>query len=106
MYMICYFIMYCTVLAGVGPTAAFGLPGIFMMLATLLFWSGRRSYVNVPPRYSIIIIILLLLSLPLPLLLRLARYAAACQARPAIHNAHALLLRKVDIAALLSGVGH
>ena len=28
---------------------AFGIPGIFMALATLIFWSGRRHYVHIPP---------------------------------------------------------
>ncbi len=28
---------------------AFGVPGIFMALATLIFWSGTRYYVRVPP---------------------------------------------------------
>jgi POT family proton-dependent oligopeptide transporter len=28
---------------------AFGVPGIFMGLATLIFWLGRRHYVRIPP---------------------------------------------------------
>lgn len=28
---------------------AFGIPGIFMALATLIFWSGSRHYVHMPP---------------------------------------------------------
>ncbi len=32
-----------------GPYWAFGLPGIFMALATLLFWFGRKQYVHVAP---------------------------------------------------------
>lgn len=28
---------------------AFGVPGIFMGLATLIFWSGRKKYLHVPP---------------------------------------------------------
>ena len=32
-----------------GPRVAFGTPGIFMLLATLIFWLGRRRYVHVPP---------------------------------------------------------
>jgi POT family proton-dependent oligopeptide transporter len=28
---------------------AFGVPGIFMALATVIFWSGRRRYLHVPP---------------------------------------------------------
>lgn len=28
---------------------AFGIPGIFMGLATLIFWSGRNRYLHVPP---------------------------------------------------------
>lgn len=32
-----------------GPSVAFGLPGVLMGLATLVFWLGRRRYVHVPP---------------------------------------------------------
>jgi POT family proton-dependent oligopeptide transporter len=32
-----------------GAGVAFGIPGILMGLATLLFWMGRRQYVRVPP---------------------------------------------------------
>jgi len=36
-------------LASVGPWAAFGLPGVLMGIATLIFWLGRRKFVHVPP---------------------------------------------------------
>jgi POT family proton-dependent oligopeptide transporter len=32
-----------------GPAVAFGIPGILMGIATILFWMGRRQYVRVPP---------------------------------------------------------
>lgn len=32
-----------------GPSVAFGLPGVLMAAATLVFWLGRRDYVRVPP---------------------------------------------------------
>jgi POT family proton-dependent oligopeptide transporter len=32
-----------------GPSVAFGVPGILMALATLIFWLGRHQYVRVPP---------------------------------------------------------
>lgn len=32
-----------------GPEIAFGVPGILMALATLLFWLGRKKYVKAPP---------------------------------------------------------
>ena len=32
-----------------GPAVAFGIPGILMFIATLVFWLGRRQYVRVPP---------------------------------------------------------
>ncbi|MBI1379794.1 MAG: MFS transporter [Planctomycetaceae bacterium] len=32
-----------------GPWAAFGLPGVLMVLATLTFWAGRRKFAHVPP---------------------------------------------------------
>ncbi len=31
------------------PTLAFGIPGVVMVLATVLFWVGRHRYVRVPP---------------------------------------------------------
>lgn len=31
-----------------GPWAAFGLPGILMLIATLVFWSGRNQFVHIP----------------------------------------------------------
>ncbi len=36
-------------LATVGPWLAFGLPGVLMAIATLLFWMGRNVFVHVPP---------------------------------------------------------
>ncbi|MDR2873060.1 MAG: oligopeptide:H+ symporter [Xanthomonadaceae bacterium] len=32
-----------------GPQWAFGIPGILMFVATLVFWLGRRRYVMMPP---------------------------------------------------------
>jgi POT family proton-dependent oligopeptide transporter len=32
-----------------GPAVAFGVPGVLMFIATVIFWAGRRQYVNVPP---------------------------------------------------------
>ena len=32
-----------------GAAVAFGIPGILMGIATLLFWLGRKDYVRVPP---------------------------------------------------------
>lgn len=31
------------------PDVAFGLPGIFMALATIMFWMGRKKFVHIPP---------------------------------------------------------
>jgi len=39
-------------LKGWGPSIAFGIPGILMFIATLVFWFGRDKYVNVPPTPS------------------------------------------------------
>ena len=36
-------------LRGYGPAVAFGIPGVLMFIATLIFWLGRRQYVRVPP---------------------------------------------------------
>ncbi len=33
-----------------GPGWAFGIPGILMAIATLVFWMGRHKFVHVPPR--------------------------------------------------------
>ena len=33
-----------------GPRLAFGVPGILMALATIIFFSGRKKYVMVPPQ--------------------------------------------------------
>ncbi|MBI2787173.1 MAG: POT family MFS transporter [Elusimicrobia bacterium] len=37
------------VLVKYGPSWAFGIPGILMAVATLVFWAGRKQFVNVPP---------------------------------------------------------
>jgi len=37
------------ILAAWGPAWAFGIPGILMLVATLIFWAGRNKYVRVPP---------------------------------------------------------
>ena len=31
------------------PDIAFGLPGIFMAIATVIFWRGRKKFVHIPP---------------------------------------------------------
>jgi POT family proton-dependent oligopeptide transporter len=36
-------------LRGYGPAVAFGIPGVLMAIATVVFWLGRRQYVRVPP---------------------------------------------------------
>ena len=33
-----------------GPHLAFGVPGVLMLLATIVFWIGRHKFVHVPPR--------------------------------------------------------
>ena len=32
-----------------GPSVAFGIPGVLMGIATLVFWLGRNQYVKIPP---------------------------------------------------------
>jgi proton-dependent oligopeptide transporter, POT family len=32
-----------------GPEVAFGIPGALMLIATIIFWAGRRLYVDIPP---------------------------------------------------------
>lgn len=36
-------------LARYGPSVAFAVPGVFMVIALLIFYAGRRQYVNQPP---------------------------------------------------------
>src|SRR5438876_1160513 len=31
------------------PDVAFGLPGVFMAIATIIFWMGRKKFVHIPP---------------------------------------------------------
>lgn len=33
-----------------GPHYAFGLPGVLMGIATLVFWLGRKNFAHIPPR--------------------------------------------------------
>ncbi|NYS36036.1 MFS transporter, partial [Streptococcus danieliae] len=32
-----------------GPSIAFGIPGLMMLAATIVFWMGAKKYVHVPP---------------------------------------------------------
>jgi POT family proton-dependent oligopeptide transporter len=32
-----------------GPSVAFGVPGILMFFATIIFWAGRHQYAHIPP---------------------------------------------------------
>lgn len=32
-----------------GPSLAFGVPGLLMLFATFIFWSGRYRYIHIPP---------------------------------------------------------
>ena len=32
-----------------GPKWAFGTPGVFMVIATIIFWAGRKRIVHIPP---------------------------------------------------------
>jgi POT family proton-dependent oligopeptide transporter len=34
---------------GLNATVAFGLPGILMLIATIVFWMGRNKFVHIPP---------------------------------------------------------
>jgi POT family proton-dependent oligopeptide transporter len=35
-----------------GPAVAFGIPGILMFIATMVFWLGRKQYVRVSPTHG------------------------------------------------------
>ena len=32
-----------------GPVVAFGIPGVLMLTATIIFWLGNKKYIHVPP---------------------------------------------------------
>jgi POT family proton-dependent oligopeptide transporter len=32
-----------------GPSVAFGVPGVLMAIATMVFWSGRHKFAHIPP---------------------------------------------------------
>ena len=36
-------------LSNLGPHVAFGVPGVLMLIATWVFWLGRRRFVHIPP---------------------------------------------------------
>jgi proton-dependent oligopeptide transporter, POT family len=36
-------------LANQGPSIAFGIPGVLMFIATVIFWAGRRRFAHIPP---------------------------------------------------------
>ncbi len=44
------FVVIPRLLKAYGPGVAFGVPGVVMAIATLVFWLGRNRYVHVPPR--------------------------------------------------------
>lgn len=33
-----------------GPHVAFGIPGLLMLIATIVFWMGRNAFVHIPPK--------------------------------------------------------
>lgn len=41
-------------LANWGPHWAFGIPGVLMALATLIFWLGRHTYAHIPARGNVV----------------------------------------------------
>lgn len=44
------FLIVPPLLASHGPHWAFGLPGVVMLLATIVFWLGRKRYAHIPAR--------------------------------------------------------
>jgi POT family proton-dependent oligopeptide transporter len=36
-------------LRDLGPAIAFGIPGVLMFIATMVFWLGNKKYIHVPP---------------------------------------------------------
>lgn len=43
------FLIIPPVLKSCGPGWAFGIPGIFMAIATVVFWMGRHKFAHIPP---------------------------------------------------------
>ena len=39
-------------LRNLGPSVAFGIPGVLMLIATIIFWLGRGKYIRVPPSHG------------------------------------------------------
>ena len=35
-----------------GPSVAFGIPGVLMLIATVIFWLGRGKYIRMPPTHG------------------------------------------------------
>jgi POT family proton-dependent oligopeptide transporter len=35
-----------------GPSIAFGIPGVLMLIATIVFWAGRKRFAHIPPAGS------------------------------------------------------
>jgi len=45
----CSMMLTPTLLEHYGPSVAFGVPGILMFVATIIFWAGRHQYAHIPP---------------------------------------------------------
>ncbi|MEC4681857.1 MAG: POT family MFS transporter [Nitrospirota bacterium] len=45
----CSMMLTPTLLEHYGPRVAFGVPGILMFVATIIFWAGRHQYAHIPP---------------------------------------------------------
>ena len=48
----CSMMLTPTLLEHYGASVAFGVPGIIMFVATLIFWMGRHQYTHIPPDTS------------------------------------------------------
>ena len=90
-------------LADAGPSWAFGIPGVLMLMATVALWSGRKRYVNVPPAPpdpdSFLRVVWTALTTPAPGRLNLGRYGALLSIALAI-GAWWLPYKPVVLAAL------
>jgi proton-dependent oligopeptide transporter, POT family len=77
-------------LRDMGPSVAFGVPGLLMLIATIIFWAGRKRFVIVPP------------APPNPhSFLRVAR--TALMARGADGGRPGLMLANLGLLVVLSG---
>jgi POT family proton-dependent oligopeptide transporter len=86
-----------------GPSIAFGIPGILMLIATIVFWLGRNKYVRVAPvakdPHSFLNVVRTALKTEVPGQARTGYFVAA--AGPVLALASLFLIPNIGIVAAL-----